>query len=527
MKELRWKYILIGIIALFAILGVITKPLNKGLDLQGGMHLVLLVKTDDAVRSERDRIMDVGQEAAKKKDITIKNVRPVELNSMKIELADKKKDADFRKMIDADFTSWKIESSDGNGNFSLVMIPAVESDLRDQSVRQALEILRNRIDEFGLTEPVVQREGLKGDRIIIELPGVDDPNRVKGLLQETAALEFEIVIDRDTTEEGLNKRYQGKLPQDSHILPAKPVKQTDEAGNKIRTKEGDKPPEYFLLKKHSPISGKDLRNARRGTDQYGQPRVDFEIKRDSANSFGKFTAENKDHRMAIILDSKVTSAPTIQDAIYNAGVITGNFTIQEAEDLALVLRTGALPASLEIFEERTIGPMLGKDSINKGLFSSLLGAIIVVAFMIFYYRLSGVNAIVALILNILIIFAILAYFGATLTLPGIAGIALTIGMAVDANILIFERIKEELALGKTVRSSIEAGFARAFTTIIDTNLTTILGAIFLYMFGTGPVRGFALTLTVGLLANIWTSVFVSKVIYDTLIGNRKVQTLSI
>jgi preprotein translocase subunit SecD len=527
MKELRWKYLFIGIIAILSILGIVYKPLNKGLDLQGGMHLVLLVKSDDAIKSERDRIMDIIQEQSKKKDITVANVTPIDLNGLKVTLTDGTKDTEFRSLITSDFTVLKIESTEGNGVFLLRIDPAQESELRDQSVRQALDILRNRVDEFGLTEPVVQREGLKGERIIVELPGVDDPNRVKNLLQETAALQFEIVVERDNTEEGLISRYKGELPPDTHILPAKPIKQTDMQGQAIKTKRGEKPPEFFLLKKHSPISGSNLRTARRGTDQYGLPRVDFEIKRDSANAFGKFTGENKGQRMAIILDNKVMSAPTIQDAIYNAGVITGNFSVQEAEDLALVLRTGALPASLEIFEERTVGPMLGKDSINKGLYSSFLGALIVVAFMLVYYKLSGVNAIFALTLNILIIFAVLAYFNATLTLPGIAGIALTIGMAVDANILIFERIKEELALGKTVRSSIEAGFARAFVTIIDTNLTTILGAIFLYMFGTGPVRGFALTLTIGLLANMWTAVYVSKVMYDTIIGERKVQTLSI
>jgi len=231
--------------------------------------------------------------------------------------------------------------------------------------------------------------------------------------------------------------------------------------------------------------------------------------------------------MAIILDNKVMSAPTIQEAIYNAGRITGNFSIQEAEDLALVLRTGALPASLEILEERTVGPTLGRDSIRQGLLAGLIGASLVILFMLFYYRLSGVNAVVALLLNILIIFAVLAYFHATLTLPGIAGIVLTIGMAVDANILIFERIKEEIALGKTVRSSIEAGFSRAFLTIVDSNLTTVLGAIFLYMFGTGPVRGFALTLIIGILSNMFTAVFVSRAIFDAFIGERKVQALSI
>lgn len=522
MRKLMWKYILIGSLLILSALGVKFLPLNKGLDLQGGMHLVLLVKTDEAVKAERDRIGDILKEAAKKKDIEINSIESIDIPTLKVQLADINKERDFRKIIEKDFTVLEITPTDKPGSLILRIHPNQESEIRDQAVRQALEILRNRIDEFGLTEPVVQRQGFKGDKIIVELPGVDDPNRVKNLLQETAALEFKIVMDYGISKEALLNRYQGKLPPNSYILPAKPVKTTDESGRTVEKEAG-----YYLLRKNSPISGNDLRTARRGTDNYGMPEVNFEIKRDSADRFGKFTMENKGQRMAIILDNKVISAPTIQDAIYNAGRITGNFTIQEAEDLALVLRTGALPASLEILEERTVGPMLGKDSIRQGLIAGLLGSSLVVLFMLFYYRLSGVNAVIALALNILIIFAVLAYFHATLTLPGIAGIVLTIGMAVDANILIFERIKEELALGKTVRSSIEAGFSRAFLTIVDSNLTTVLGAIFLYMFGTGPVRGFALTLIIGILSNMFTAVFVSRVIFDSVIGERKVESLSI
>jgi len=522
MRKLLWKYILIGSILILSILGVKFLPLNKGLDLQGGMHLVLLVKTDEAVKAERDRLGDIIKEAAKKKDIEITSVEGYEIDSIKVQLADVKKERDFKKIIDRDFTVVEMKPTEKAGEAILKIVPAQESEIRDQAVKQALEILRNRIDEFGLTEPVVQRQGLKGDKIIIELPGVDDPNRVKNLLKETAALEFKIVMDYEVSKEALLNRYQGKVPANSYILPAKPIKTQDESGKVIEKEAG-----FYLLRKDSPISGNDLRTARRGTDNYGMPEVDFEIKRDATERFGKFTMENKGQRMAIILDNKVMSAPTIQEAIYNAGRITGNFSIQEAEDLALVLRTGALPASLEILEERTVGPTLGRDSIRQGLLAGLIGASLVILFMLFYYRLSGVNAVVALLLNILIIFAVLAYFHATLTLPGIAGIVLTIGMAVDANILIFERIKEEIALGKTVRSSIEAGFSRAFLTIVDSNLTTVLGAIFLYMFGTGPVRGFALTLIIGILSNMFTAVFVSRAIFDAFIGERKVQALSI
>ncbi|OGF63601.1 MAG: protein-export membrane protein SecD [Candidatus Fischerbacteria bacterium RBG_13_37_8] len=520
--NLKWKYILIAVITILGILGVKFLPLHKGLDLQGGMHLILQVKADEAIKADRDRIMDALKEIAKKSDITIDTAEPEEQTSIKVKLADIKQENDFRKFIKAELPAWNLESNPVPGTFVIKMLASEENAIKDQSISQAIEILRNRVDEFGLTEPLVQRQGLRGDKAIIELPGVDDPARVKKILKETALLEFRIVLDFDMSRDSLIARYQGKLPEDSEILLAEPIKTSPEQAQDQQKEAG-----YYLVKKSSPISGKDLRNARRGTDNYGLPQVDFEIKRDSTNTFGKFTSENVGQRMAIVLDKKVMSAPNIQDAIYNAGRITGNFTPQEAEDLALVLRTGALPASMEILEERTVGPSLGKDSINRGFFASLLGTILILAFMTFYYRLAGINAIVALSLNILIIFAVLAYFEATLTLPGIAGIALTIGMAVDANILIFERIKEELALGKTVRSSIESGFSRAFTTIIDTNLTTILAAIFLYMFGTGPVRGFALTLTIGLLANMFTAVFVSRVIFDTFVRERKTLTLSI
>jgi len=519
--NLTWKYILIILLTVLSILGIKFLPLNKGLDLQGGMHLVLQVKVDEAIKAERDRIMDAIKELAKKRDIIIKAAEPIENSSIKVTLEKVDQEDEFRKFINSELTSWFLESNPVAGTFIIKMKPTEESAIREQAVSQATDILRNRVDEFGLTEPVVQRQGLGGDKVIIELPGVDDPNRVKKILKETALLEFKIVLDYDSSYEGLLARYQGKLPPDSEILESNPIKSSEKQAGKGEVKG------YYLVRKTSPISGKDLRNARRGADNLGLPEVHFEIKRDSANTFGKFTNDNIGQQMAIVLDKKVMSAPKIQSAIYDAGRITGSFTPQEAEDLALVLRTGALPASLEILEERTVGPSLGKDSISKGFLASLIGSLLVIAFMIFYYRLSGVIAVIALALNILIIFAVLAYFHATLTLPGIAGIALTIGMAVDANILIFERIKEELALGKTVRSSIESGFAKALITIVDTNLTTILAAIFLYMFGTGPVRGFALTLTIGLLANMFTAIFVSRVIFDSIYRDRKAQTISI
>ncbi len=368
-------------------------------------------------------------------------------------------------------------------------------------------------DELGVAEPVIQKHGT--DRILVQLPGVDNPERVKNLIQNTALLEFKLVIKGPLpTREELLKEYNGVEPLDMEVLKSDPSKSRVQG--------------YYLVKRVSAITGKDIRNARVGRDEFNQPVVNFTLSNQGGKIFEKVTAENIGKPLAIILDGRVISAPVIQAVIRDAGMITGQFTPQEAEDLAIVLRSGALPAGIKYLEERTIGPSLGMDSIIKGLRASVISLMIVMGFMVFYYRLSGVNAVVALILNMIILLGVMAYFKATLTLPGIAGIVLTIGMAVDANVLIFERIRENLRLGKSVKASVPEGFKKAWVTILDSNLTTIVAAIFLLQFGTGPVKGFAVTLIIGIIASLFTAVFVSRMIFDFVLSKkRKLDKLSI
>ncbi|MBA7713683.1 Protein translocase subunit SecD [subsurface metagenome] len=373
---------------------------------------------------------------------------------------------------------------------------------RDQSVKQAQETIRNRVDELGLTEPTIQRQGLTtgSDRIIVELPGVENPERVKTILKTTALLEWKLVKagpapDRET----LLADFGGKVPEDQQVI----------RGDPRRTEGG-----YYLVTQVAPVTGKDLRDARPSIDEWNNPAVLFSFNADGARRFAKLTSENINKPLGIILDGKIQEVATIEDRISDSGVLRGKFTQEQAEDISLVLRAGALPASIKYLEERTIGPSLGADSIRQGLTAIFMALILIMVFMVIYYRLSGINAVIALTLNIIILMGTLAYFKAVLTLPGIAGIILTIGMAVDANVLVFERIREELSSGKGIYSSITSGFARAFKTILDANITTIIAAIFLFQFGTGPIKGFAVTLIIGITASMFTAVFVSHLIFD-------------
>ncbi|HNX51086.1 MAG TPA: protein translocase subunit SecD, partial [Thermoanaerobaculaceae bacterium] len=397
--------------------------------------------------------------------------------------------------------------------------PEVKRTIEDMAVRQGLETIRNRIDQFGVSEPVIQRQGLESNRIVVQLPGVDDPGRVKELIRSTAFLEVKPVVRVAPTEEALLATTGGQAPDDSQVVSG------DLKGMDGRTTGK----EYYLVKKASVITGRDLRTARRSQDQYNQPAVHFSLTPEGARKFGDYTAAHIGDRMAIVLDNKVHSAPNIKSRIDDSGIIEGgSFTVQSAEDLALVLRAGALPASITYLEERTVGPSLGRDSIVRGIRAGLFGLLMIVAFMLVYYKGAGVNAIVALVLNSVVLIGAMSMFKATLTLPGIAGIILTIGMAVDANVLIFERIREELDLGKTVRSAIDLGFARALSSIVDSNLTTIISALFLFQFGTGPIKGFAVSLTIGLTVSMFTAVFVSRAIFDLVLSRReKVTSLSI
>mgnify|MGYP001195803834 CR=1 FL=1 len=500
-KNLQWKVV----VALVVIAGAffLAYPFNdakirRGLDLKGGIHLVLQVITDDSINMETDQEIARLEELLKKNKIAYQKVTKEGLGRIAVQgtLADE--EGKTRDLLDEYTRDWDYSFSGDRAVLSLK--PLVAQYLRDQSVSQAQQTIDNRINQFGVAEPIIQRQG--SDQIVVELPGVDDPERVKELIKVTAILEWKLVKAGPAADEAtLLQATGGQVPDDAEVLKGDPK----------RAQGG-----YFLVDKVAVVTGKDLRTIRQVTDEWNNPAVSFTLNADGGARFEQLTGANIGKQIAIILDNKVQVAPVVEDRILRSqgGIIRGRYTPEEAEDLVVVLKAGALPAGIRYLEERTIGPALGADSIRQGLIAGLVAILAVMTFMIFFYKLSGINAVVALLLNVLILFGALAYFKAALTLPGIAGIILAIGMAVDANVLIFERIKEELALGKGVMSSITQGFTRAFTAIFDSNLTTIISAIFLFQFGTGPIRGYAVTLTISLVANLFTAVFISHLLFD-------------
>ncbi|MGB9836912.1 MAG: protein translocase subunit SecD [Candidatus Saccharicenans sp.] len=502
-KNIRWKLVVILIVIALSIF-LIYPPKDKiklGLDLKGGTHLVLQVMTDDAINAETDQQIARFEEVFKKNNITYTEAAKEKPGRFHFKGISADQEGKVRDLIDQYTRDWDYSFSSDTVIFTLKQV--AEQFLRDQAVIQTLETIRNRVDQFGVAEPIIQRQG--ADRIVVELPGIEDPERVKNLIKVTAVLEFKLVkAGPAADEETLLQPYGGKVPEDAEVVKGDPK----------RGHQG-----YYLVSKVASITGKDLRTVRRGTDEWNNPAVHFTLTPDGARRFEKVTGENVGKQLAIILDGKLQSAPVINSRISDSGIIQGRFTPEEADDLVVILKAGALPAGIKYLEERTVGPTLGADSVRQGLIAGLVAIFAVMAFMIFYYKLSGVNAVIALILNELIIFAALSYFKATLTLPGIAGIILGIGMAVDANILIFERIKEELALGKNAFSAINNGFSRAFSAIFDSNLTTIIAAVFLFQFGTGPIKGYAVTITCSLVANLFTAVFVSRFIFELIVPN--------
>ncbi len=514
MKDVRFRVaVVLAVTVLFIFLAYPPKEKIKlGLDLKGGMHLVLEVQVQDAVRAETDRTILELEEYFKKEKITYESIKRKDVDKIVVEGISLSTEAEdkLRTYIKENLPDWEFDVV-GN-KLSLSIKPLIRKRIEEQAVEQAKETIRNRVDEFGVAEPIIQKEGEK--RIIVQLPGVVDPRRVKKLIKNTAVLEFKLVVDGPfETKEKLLEKYNGKIPEGTEIV----------MGDSTRGEKG-----YFLLKKVAAVTGSELKDAGVGKDSYGAPAVSFRLNRAGAKKFEKVTREHRGEKLAIVLDKKVMSAPVIEDVIYDSGIIRGRFSLEEAHDLAIILRAGSLPASVKYLEERTVGPSLGADSIRKGFRAALLGLILVMIFMVFYYKLSGVNAVIALLLNIIIIMGALGYLEATLTLPGIAGIILTIGMSVDANVLIFERIREDLRMGKTVRSAVDEGFKKAFITIFDANITTIIAAVFLFQFGTGPIRGFAITLIIGILASMFTAVYVSRTIFELYFKYRKrVNQLSI
>jgi preprotein translocase subunit SecD len=528
LKNFSWKLVLVFVVLVAAIIYILPslkpalwphKQINLGLDLQGGMHLVLEVlevDTEKALESTVERISQEIREQLKKE--RIRNVAIDRVKGIKISIQIKKEESSdkFKALLDNEFRDLREISNQKVNGVQTILMDIPDSD-REQieklAVDQALETIRNRIDQFGVSEPDIRRQGL--NRILIQLPGIKDTQRAKDLIGKTALLEFKLVDDTQSLDSAL----KGSLPPGREILY-----QIDEDPETQRT---SKTP--FLLKKRTLLTGAYLTDARVQIDsQFNEPYVSINFDKKGARIFERITEDNVQKRLAIVLDNSVYSAPVIQEKIAGGQArITGRFTTEEARDLAIVLRAGALPAPVNILEERTVGPSLGADSIRKGLLSMCIGGLLVIIFMVIYYKTSGLIADLALLLNILLIGAGLAAFQATLTLPGIAGIILTIGMAVDANVIIFERIREEMAIGRTPRASIDAGYDRATLTILDANVTTLIAAIVLFQFGTGPVKGFAVTLSLGVIASMFTALILSRMIFDYILMNRKVKTLSI
>ena len=519
----------VGAIMLFAgfppSIAKMQDKIRLGLDLRGGTHIVLGVVTDDAIRAETDLAIERMGELLEMDNILFRQEERLANGRFQFVGVDPARDQDVRQILDDQFPEWLLASTSGPlpNTYVMQLDTTTENFYRDQSVDQAIQTIRNRIDQLGVTEPVIQEYGGPGEyEILVQLPGVDDPERVKRIMQSTALLELKIVeAGPFPTRELLAQTYGGVLPPTLEAIESGQPEVTVELGGEA----------WYSVQSLAAITGRDLKGAFPSRDQNGRPAVTFNLTADGSQRFGRTTEENIGRPLAIILDGRIQSAPRIDARITDSGIITGGaagFTLQESQDLSLVLRSGALPASLEYLEERVVGPSLGQDSIRQGIVAGVVSLVIVLVFMLFYYRLSGVNASIAMLLNILILFGALAYFEAVLTLPGIAGIILTIGVGIDSNILIFERIREELRSGKTAVSSVVTGFNRVFITIVDTHLAALISAMFLFLFGTGPVKGFAVTLVIGLVANVFTAVFVSRTLFEWLLGrSERVATLSI
>jgi preprotein translocase subunit SecD len=530
-----WKFIVLGIFlaicAWFFIgpresgAGAFSR-LNLGLDLKGGTNLVLQVMTDDAVNMELNQAAERVSQEFKTRNIPFESSRKAQAEgdySIVVRGIGADKAGDARQYLQSYDQRFDMRSSitDGNTDFTLTMKSGEIRELRRSTVRQALETVRRRVDALGVAEPTLQIYGNRGqevdDQIIVELPGIDDPDRVTGLLSNTAQLELRLV-KRDqggpfSSVESAISANGGRIPDDYAVLAVR--------------ERGEGSLQYMVVNRVPVISGKELKTARTGRDGNGRPAVNFFLTPDGSTRFARATEQHIGESLAIVLDNVVRSYPRINSRIDSEGIIEGSFTEQEASDLALLLRSGALPASLQVLGQRQVGASLGNDSIRSGVVAFIVGFALIILAVLVYYKKAGINAIVCVTANTLILMGFMGAVGATLTLPGIAGIILTIGIAVDANVLIFERIREELRAGKAVRSAIDTGFNRVFWTIVDSNVTSLIVALFLFQFGTGPIRGFAITLIVGLIANIFTAVVMSRWLFELVLGGRRVEKLSI
>ncbi len=519
----------------------LSENINLGLDLKGGSHLVLRVKTDEFLKKLTENNAAAVEKAAREDGFPVKGVTTNTSGgnySFAVELLDASKinevDEAVRKKVD--IADWS-KSNSGN-SITWTLNTAAQRILAEQATDQADRIIRSRLDAVGVAEPLVQRHGGQSShQILVQMPGIQDPERVKALLKAESRLELVHVVSPASpspvqsyaTEQEAVASLGGTLPSNRKVMPY-----TERDEPTARGADQQAPPKekrYVVIEYPAVVDGNELRSAsaiqgRGGADDY---QISFALKPGGADKFGQWTGANINQYMGVLLNDEVKSIAYIKSQITDSGEISGRFTQQSAEDLALTLRSGALPAPIEYQEERTVGPSLGADSIRAGVTASVAGLILVVIFMVFYYRGAGINAVIALLLNLVLTLAALVLFKATLTLPGIAGLILSIGMAVDSNVLIFERIREEWQTGKTVPSAVDQGFSRAFATIIDTHVTTIVAALFLFVFGTGPIRGFAVTLVLGLLANLFSAVYVSRTLFLWVLNRKghRAETLSI
>jgi preprotein translocase subunit SecD len=530
-KTLLWKSLFIVAVLLAFVFGILGLPnglsgsalksaildrIKLGLDLKGGTHLILQVMVNDAVNADSDRGIERLKESLKSKGIAYTDfTKPDPQNSpdhIAIKGVPPESAADLRDIVSNQLPEYVLTSGAEN-SWTLAMKQQSLAELKNRSVAQAIETIRNRIDQLGVSEPVIEEHGLGQYQILVQLPGVDDPARVKQIMQSTAMLEIRQALGGPyPSEQDALASKNGVLPPDSVLMQGRSIGARGSDTNQTA---------WYIISRAAAVTGRDLRDAQPTVDENNRPAVRFLLTGEGGRRFASFTGSHVGEQLAVVLDNKVQEVATIQEQIRDEGRITGAFTQQQTKDLAMVLRSGALPAGIRYLEERTVGPSLGADSIKHGVLAAIIGMMAVMIFMLVYYHGAGINADLALLFNLVILLGFLGFSGATLTLPGIAGVILTVGMGVDSNVLIFERIREELRNGKTAPSAVEQGFARAWITIVDTHVTTIVSAFILFIFGTGPVKGFAVTLTFGLLANLFTAVFVSRVIFDAHVNNLK------
>src|ERR1700680_4804242 len=533
-KNLTWKLALIVGILIAFLLGIfgipksfskqgllasVTDRIHLGLDLRGGTHLILQVQVNDAVNVDSDNAIARLKEELRTHKINYTDItKPDPVNHPEmivVKGVPPEQSTDFKNII-ADRLPEYAPTSGAENSWNFAMKQQALAELKTRAVTQAIETIRNSIDQLGVTEPVIQEHGLVQYQILVQLPGVDDPARVKEIMQSTAMLEIKQVLGGPySSEQQALQEHGGVLPPDTVLMQGKSIGSRNTEGG----------PAWYIISRAPAVSGRDLRTAEPTTDENGQPAVRFILTSEGGRKFYSFTSAHVGDNLAVVLDNgdgpKVQEVAVIKDAIRDTGVINGRFTQQETQDLSMTLRSGALPAGIKYLEERTVGPSLGADSIRSGVRAAIYGMLAVLIFMLIYYRWAGVNADIALILNLVILLGFMGYFGAVLTLPGIAGVILTVGMGMDSNVLIFERIREELRNGKTPPSAVEQGFSHAWITIVDTHVTTIVSAAILFLFGTGPVKGFATTLVFGLAANLFTAVFVSRVIFDWVLSRKQ------